>query len=51
MHTCDKCTRWVQCAYTPAAVYDEDEEEEYEDEDEEDLAASWSCPSRPPELW
>jgi hypothetical protein len=43
--------RWVQCAYTPAAVYDEDEEEEYEDEDEEDLAASWSCPSRPPELW
>lgn len=43
--------RWVQCAYTPAAVYDEDEAEEYEDETEEDLGESWSCPSRPPELW
>ena len=41
--------RWVQCAYTPAAVYEEDEAEEYEDE--EDLGESWSCPSRPPELW
>ena len=39
--------RWVQCAYVPAAVYEEYEEEEYED----DLGESWSCPSRPPELW
>lgn len=46
--------RWVQCAYTPAAVYEEYEDEEYEDDGEfggEDLGESWSCPSRPPELW
>lgn len=43
--------RWVQCAYTPAAVYEEYEEEEYEDVPEEELGESWSCPSRPPELW
>jgi len=42
-------TRWVQCAYTPAPIYDEDEDpEEYADEE---LGESWSCPSRPPELW
>jgi hypothetical protein len=42
-------TRWVQCAYTPAPIYEEDEDpEEYADED---LGESWSCPSRPPELW
>jgi hypothetical protein len=42
-------TRWVQCAYTPAPIYGEDEDpEEYADED---LGESWSCPSRPPELW
>lgn len=45
--------RWVQCAYTPAALYEEYEDEDLEEEDltEEDLAESWSCPSRPPELW
>ena len=43
--------RWVQCAYTPAPVYEEYEEEEYEDLEEEDLEESWSCPSHPPELW
>jgi hypothetical protein len=32
--------RWVQCAYNPP----------YEDE-EESAPGSWSCPSRPPELW
>jgi hypothetical protein len=46
--------RWVQCAYTPAIVYEEGEEEEYEGDGEfaaEDLLESWSCPSQPPELW
>jgi hypothetical protein len=46
--------RWVQCAYTPAVVYEEGEEEEYEGDGEfgaADLLESWSCPSRPPELW
>jgi hypothetical protein len=51
--------RWVQCAYNPP-YQDEDEEgfeEELEDEldgeldDEGDLPGSWSCPSKPPELW
>ena len=42
-------TRWVQCAYTPAPIYDDDEDpEEYADDE---LGESWSCPSRPPELW
>jgi hypothetical protein len=54
--------RWVQCAYNPP--YDEDEEEELAapvaeddpaagtDADAEDLGGgSWSCPSKPPELW
>jgi hypothetical protein len=45
--------RWVQCAYTPAAMYGEYTDEELEEEEltEEDLGESWSCPSRPPELW
>ncbi|MGH0031779.1 MAG: hypothetical protein ACQGVC_18480 [Myxococcota bacterium] len=44
--------RWVQCAYTPAALYAEYEDEEYEEEfEEEELGESWSCPRRPPELW
>jgi hypothetical protein len=45
--------RWVQCAYTPALVYEEYEDEEYPDGElgEEDLGESWSCPSTPPELW
>lgn len=42
-------TRWVQCAYTPAPIFEEDEDpEEFGDEP---LGESWSCPSRPPELW
>jgi hypothetical protein len=50
--------RWVQCAYNPPyADEDELDAEEaagYEDEDwgeDETLPGSWSCPSRPPELW
>lgn len=43
-------TRWVQCAYTPAPIYDEDEEIP-EDDGDEPLGDAWSCPSRPPELW
>jgi len=39
-------TRWVQCAYTPPLVY-EDEEELGEDAG----AEAWTCPSRRPELW
>ncbi len=43
--------RWVQCAYNPP-YQDEEEYEEEELEDEEgDLPGSWSCPSKPPELW
>lgn len=41
--------RWVQCAYTPAAALEDFEDEA--DLDEEGLGESWSCPSRPPELW
>jgi hypothetical protein len=45
--------RWVQCAYNPP--YQEEDEEDFEDElddeDEGDLPGSWSCPSKPPELW
>jgi hypothetical protein len=50
--------RWVQCAYNPPYVDEEDgEEEEFEDEeipseeDEDGLPGSWSCPAKPPELW
>jgi hypothetical protein len=59
--------RWVECAYTPPYV-EEDEEYESEDGDEEkplgasdealglggddeSLDEAWSCPSKPPELW
>jgi hypothetical protein len=40
--------RWIQCAYNPPY------KDEYEDEELEelgDLGGSWSCPSKPPELW
>jgi hypothetical protein len=45
--------RWVECAYTPPY---EDEDEDYDDEADdlgegEGLDESWSCPSKPPELW
>lgn len=53
--------RWVECAYTPPY-----EDEDYDDEEDgaeassdeavagaedESLDESWSCPSKPPELW
>jgi hypothetical protein len=41
--------RWVECAYSPPYV-DEDEDDESAAEDEE-LDGSWSCPAEPPELW
>lgn len=50
--------RWVQCAYNPP--YDDDElsdegaEAEADTGDGEDAelaGGSWSCPSKPPELW
>ena len=45
--------RWVQCAYNPPwAEEDFTEEERAELEaDDVELGGSWSCPSRPPELW
>lgn len=50
--------RWVQCAYNPPYLDEEDgEEEEFEDEEvpgedgADGLPGSWSCPARPPELW
>jgi hypothetical protein len=54
--------RWVQCAYNPPYDAEEDEDEEIAPavsegdgvtaEDTEDLGGgSWSCPSKPPELW
>jgi hypothetical protein len=43
--------RWVQCAYNPPYQDEEEVEEEAEAEDEGDLPGSWSCPSKPPELW
>ena len=39
--------RWVQCAYNPPWVDDEDED----DANGEPLGGAWSCPSEPPELW
>jgi len=39
--------RWVECAYTPPFV---DDEEAGEPEDSS-LDEAWSCPSEPPELW
>jgi hypothetical protein len=53
-------TDWVQCAYNPAwSEEDWDDEESTTDEPEggddeatgTSLDESWSCPSRPPELW
>jgi hypothetical protein len=50
--------RWVECAYTPPYEDDDyaDEEEDAEDsggasDGDESFGASWSCPSKPPELW
>jgi len=44
--------RWIQCAYSPPYAFDEDERAELDPEDLEELSGgSWSCPSRPPELW
>lgn len=49
--------RWVQCAYNPPYDDEEDDEEDAADGatqggvEEELGAGSWSCPSKPPELW
>ncbi|MCZ6784231.1 MAG: hypothetical protein O7G30_13070 [Proteobacteria bacterium] len=42
-------TEWIQCAYNPPWVPDEEYEDDYEYEDEDDEA--WSCPGTRPELW
>jgi hypothetical protein len=39
--------RWIQCAYSPP--WPDMTEEDLEEG--EDLGGSWSCPSKPPELW
>jgi hypothetical protein len=45
-------TRWVQCAYSPAPLLEDlDEEERAELAADGGLEESWSCPSKPPELW
>jgi hypothetical protein len=54
--------RWVQCAYNPPYADEEGEEnmddavsagvgDDGEDDDAESGGGSWSCPSKPPELW
>jgi hypothetical protein len=44
--------RWIQCAYNPPYLDDEDEpEQEAEDGDDTLGSGQWSCPSKPPELW
>jgi len=46
--------RWIQCAYNPPYVIEEDgAEPELDAEDEDDglSEGAWSCPSKPPELW
>jgi hypothetical protein len=57
--------RWVECAYTPAYADEDDDEDSAEPgdpgtvnagtadagDDEGPLGESWSCPSKPPELW
>jgi hypothetical protein len=46
--------RWIQCAYNPPYLEDEEEavEEGALDDGDESLGSGqWSCPSKPPELW
>ncbi|MEE2677223.1 MAG: hypothetical protein VX546_01470 [Myxococcota bacterium] len=42
--------RWVECHYN-SPYHGDPEEEELDAEDAAALAAAWSCPSNPPELW
>jgi hypothetical protein len=44
---------WVQCAYNPPYLDDDDEEaDEGGDDGGSDLGhGEWSCPSKPPDLW
>jgi hypothetical protein len=39
--------RWVECAYSPPYVDDDDEGSS----EDAALEGAWSCPSEPPELW
>lgn len=49
--------RWVQCAYNPPYPDSDENTDDAvsaggdEDDDEETGGGSWSCPSKPPELW
>jgi len=44
--------RWVQCHYTPAPLAEDlDPDERAELAADGGLEESWSCPSKPPELW
>lgn len=46
---------WVQCAYSPPYVEDDDEDEPADvatgSEEDRMLEASWSCERKPPRLW
>jgi hypothetical protein len=42
--------RWVQCAYNPPYLAEDEADLDDAGEDEA-LPGSWSCPSKPPELW
>jgi hypothetical protein len=44
--------RWIQCAYNPPYLEDEEEGEAAPEADDDGLGTGqWSCPSKPPELW
>ena len=45
--------RWIQCAYNPPYLEDEEEAAEAAPEGGDDGLGTgqWSCPSKPPELW
>ncbi len=40
-------TEWVQCAYSPPWIDEDEPEEDYE----EDLEEPWTCPNTRPDLW
>jgi len=44
--------RWIQCAYNPPYLEDEEDGEAAPEEGDDGLGTGqWSCPSKPPELW
>ena len=43
--------RWIQCAYNPPYPEEWEDDEDLEDAESNGSLGSWSCPSKPPELW